>query len=149
LNLRGKREPLRAATLLLATGRLIAAFMVAAVNVFLHGFALLFLRRYWLAAGFFAIEVVCYLIIRMSEMTDPMALPWSYWGGGLVFWINCFASQLVACRAAGARDDTVQSLLHFRGVLRLMMFVANAFSTCLLFHGFAHLMVKRTRRGLV
>jgi len=171
LELEGTPEPIGPGVLLRAAGRLLAALAVAYFNMLFHGLALLALGRPGLACGFFAADV---LFGAMMFIAGPEAHP-ILWGTALIAWfLNLLACQLVALRIAvlgagesrqrlgaptvlGLRSATASGLwappprqrLGFRTMLGAVMFLANALTAFLLFHGLAHLLVKRVRRGLI
>lgn len=139
----GPRQPFRAGTALAAVARLLLAALVVTGNILLHGLALLVLRRFKWAGLFFGLEALGVIGIGVYGPGSSHILTAAGW---LLLFLNLFASQLAAFRAAQSGGPAART--SFRTLLGFLLLLPNLL-TFLLFHGLAHLLVKQVRRGLM
>jgi HEAT repeat protein len=113
-----------------AAVELVAAVLLAIANFFLHGAALIRLRRYRWAFAFLLIEAVSILSLYVIDVF-----------GALLFLLNWIASHFVATRFVLLSSERKTRVL---GSV-LFCFCMGSF---LLFHGSAHAVVGQWRRAL-
>jgi hypothetical protein len=119
--------------------RLAASVGLVIANFFVHGLILMFLGRYRLGAALLVVEGLSLWIFR-DQIT--LALP--------ALFLTGLLGQLVPMGILLLhRRERRLKLGSLRGTLVITLFIANAFSSLLLFHGLAHAAMRRSRRAVV
>lgn len=124
-----------------ALGRGALALLVAFANLFLHGLALLVIRRYLLGALVFAAQAAAVRLMMGSDF--------SLFGFGLLlFLVSLAAGQLLpASLLLRQRREGRFESGTFRGLLTVFLFAAATLSSIWWLHGLAHALVGRWRRA--
>ena len=135
-----RRAPLRLKSAVSTVAWLLLAVLLAIGNVVLNGLALLALRRYVLAALFFGVEVLIAGLGSVRNLDSSLEVS--------LILLNLCICQFVTLMAAAPGGRASSAPASLRSMLHRVMFVLNAFTVFLLFHGLAHLSVTRRRRAL-